>query len=176
MARSRDGLLILALVVGIACGTTGIRNFSRIDDSSGHAGAMVGFGGATPPAAMAGLREAGFASVINLRLASESGADVEACRAAAEEAGLIYIHLPFDAEKPDPHLVENFLTAVGDPAKQPVYIHCNSANRVGALWMIERVLKDNWTIDNARREATKVGLTAPEADAFAINYIEAHRS
>ncbi len=44
----------------------GIRNFSRVD-------ATVACGGATDPSAMAALRKDGFASVINLRLASEEG-------------------------------------------------------------------------------------------------------
>ena len=71
----------------------GIRNYSRVD-------ATVGCGGATDPSAMVGLRKEGFVSVVNLRLASEQGANVEAGRAAAQTAGLKYIHLPFDGEPP----------------------------------------------------------------------------
>src|SRR3954464_11732847 len=72
----------------------GIRNFSRVD-------ATVGCGGATDPAALVGLRKDGFVSVINLRLATEEGANVEAEGAAAKAAGLKYIHLPFNAAAPD---------------------------------------------------------------------------
>ncbi len=54
----------------------GIRNYSRVD-------ATVGCGGAVDPAAMAGLKKEGYVSVINLRLANEEGADVDAGRAAA---------------------------------------------------------------------------------------------
>ena len=73
----------------------GIRNYSRVD-------ATVGCGGAVDPSAMAALRNEGFVSVINLRLASEQGANVEAGRAAAQAAGLRYIHLPFNGASPDP--------------------------------------------------------------------------
>jgi len=59
----------------------GVTNFSRIDQS-------VGFGGATQPSAMPRLKSEGFASVINLRVAREDGADVDVSRAAAEAAGL----------------------------------------------------------------------------------------
>jgi uncharacterized protein (TIGR01244 family) len=146
----------------------GITNFSRVD-------ATVGCGGATQPAAMTELKKQGFASVINLRVATEQGANVDAGRAAAQAAGLTYIHLPFDAAKPDPALVENFLSAVADTKNQPVYIHCASANRVGAVWMIKRALQDGWDIDKAREEAEAIGLSNARLKEFASEYILAHK-
>jgi uncharacterized protein (TIGR01244 family) len=146
----------------------GIVNFSRVD-------ATVGCGGATQPAAMAELKKQGFKSVINLRMASEEGANIDASRAAADQAGLKYIHLPFDASKPDEKVVENFLSAVADKSNQPVYIHCGSANRVGSMWMIKRSLQDGWEIDKAREEAEAIGLTNPKLKEFATEYILAHK-
>lgn len=146
----------------------GVTNFSRVD-------ATVGCGGATQPAAMAALRKDGFTSVINLRLASEQGADIDASRAAAQTAGLKYIHLPFDVAGPDPKLVDNFLAAVADTSNQPVYIHCGSANRVGAVWMIKRALQDGWDVTKAQQEAEAIGLTNPRLKTFATDYIAAHR-
>lgn len=145
----------------------GITNFSRVD-------ATVGCGGATQPSAMSELKKQGFVSVVNLRLATEPGANVDEGRAAAQSAGLKYIHLPFDASKPDPTVIENFLTAVSDRSNQPVYIHCGSANRVGAVWMIKRALKDGWEIDRAREEAEAIGLTNPRLKDFATEYILTH--
>ena len=110
----------------------GIRNFSRVD-------ATVGCGGATDPAALVGLRKDGFVSVINLRLATEEGANVDAEGVAAKAAGLKYIHLPFNAAAPDAAVVDKFLAAVADKSNQPVFIHCGSANRVGGVWMIKAV-------------------------------------
>ena len=167
-------LAILALVAAVPAAQVkkaevpGIVNFSRVD-------ATVGCGGATQPAAMSELKKQGFKSVINLRLATEEGAQVEASRTAAEQAGLKYIHLPFDASKPDDKIVENFLGAVADDTNQPVYIHCGSANRVGSVWMIKRVLQDGWEIDKAREEAEAIGLTNPKLKAFATEYILAHK-
>ena len=66
----------------------GIENFSRIDGNTGFAGSLVGFGGATQPSAIAELGNEGFVTVINLRSATEEGADVEGSRTAAEAAGL----------------------------------------------------------------------------------------
>lgn len=146
----------------------GITNFSRVD-------ATVGCGGATQPAAMAELKKQGFTSVINLRQASEPGAEIEASRAAAESAGMKYIHLPFDASNPDPTLVDRFLATVADTSNQPVYIHCASANRVGSVWMIKRALQDGWDIDKAREEAEAIGLSNPRLKTFATEYIQAHK-
>jgi len=146
----------------------GIRNFSKVD-------ATVGCGGSVEPAALAGLKRDGYVSVINLRLASEQGANVEQEEAAAKAAGLKYIHLPFNAAMPDPTVVDNFLAAVANKANQPVFIHCGSANRVGGVWMIKRVLQDGWAIDRARAEAEAIGLRDPQLTAFATDYINSHR-
>jgi uncharacterized protein (TIGR01244 family) len=145
----------------------GVNHFSRLDDSGGFAGSTVGFGGATQPSAMLWLKREGFETVINLRLASEAGAAVEASRAAARSAGIEYIHLPFDPRSPEPDLVDEFLRAVGDKANQPVYIHCNSATRVAALWMIGRVLEDGWELDDAATEVESIAKKPDEAIAFA---------
>jgi uncharacterized protein (TIGR01244 family) len=146
----------------------GIRNYSRVD-------ATIGCGGATDPAAMAGLRREGFVSVINLRVATEEGANVDAGRAAAQAAGLKYIHLPFNAAAPDPKVVDSFLAAVADRSNQPVYIHCGTANRVGSVWMIKRALQDKWPVEKALAEAQAIGLTSAPLTAFATDYIKQHR-
>ena len=168
--------VVLMFAVGVAVPAAqvkkgeipGITNFSRVD-------ATVGCGGATQPAAMAELKKQGFNSVINLRVASEDGANVDAGRSAAQTAGLKYIHLPFEVARPDSKLVENFLAAVADTSNQPVYIHCGSANRVGAVWMIKRVLQDGWEIAKAQEEAEAIGLTNPKLKDFAVNYIRSHQ-
>jgi len=145
----------------------GIRNYSRVD-------ATVGCGGQTDPSAMAALKKEGYVSVINLRLPTEEGANVDAGRAAAQAAGLKYIHLPFNAASPDPKVVSEFLGAVADKTNQPVFIHCGSANRVGAMWMIKRALQDGWTVERAQTEGEAIGLTNPQLKEFAANYIKEH--
>jgi uncharacterized protein (TIGR01244 family) len=146
----------------------GIRNYSRVD-------ATVGCGGATDPSAMAGLKQEGFASVINLRLPTEEGANVEEGRKAAQAAGLKYIHLPFNAAAPDPKVIDAFLAAVADRSNQPVYIHCGSANRVGGVWMIKRALRDKWPLEKALAEAKAIGLNNAGLQAFATDYIKSHQ-
>ena len=146
----------------------GIVNYSRVD-------ATVGCGGRVSPSAMSALKAEGYVSVINLRQASEADADIDGGRAAAQAAGLKYIHLPFNAASPDPKVVDSFLAAVGDKSNQPMFIHCGSANRVGGMWMIKRVLRDGWEIPRAQTEAEAIGLRDPKLTAFAIDYIKSHQ-
>lgn len=143
----------------------GIYNYSRSGDETG-------FGGATDPSAMNALKEQGYHSVINLRLADEDGVDVPAARMAASQAGLEYIHLPFDSSNPDPKYFENFLAAVDNEVNQPVYLHCGSATRVAALWMTKRVIADGWTLDAAEKEARSIAGKPDAAVAFATKYIQ----
>ena len=146
----------------------GIVNYSRVD-------ATVGCGGRVSPAAMSALKSEGYVSVINLRQASEPEADIDAGRAAAQAAGLKYIHLPFNAAAPDEKVVDSFLAAVADKSNQPVFIHCGSANRVGGLWMIKRALRDGWDIPRAQAEAEAIGLRDAKLTAFATDYIKSHQ-
>ena len=146
----------------------GARNYTRVD-------ATVACGGATSAEAFPELKRRGFAAVINLRRAEEPGADVESSRAAAEAAGLKYIHIPMDSSKPDTPAVDRFVEAVGDKANQPVYIHCGSANRVGGMWLIKRALLDGWPVEKAMAEAEAIGLRNAALKQFALDYIEAKR-
>jgi uncharacterized protein (TIGR01244 family) len=146
----------------------GVRNYSRVD-------ATVGCGGQVDPAAMASLKSEGFVSVINLRLPTEEGANVEQGRAAAQAAGLKYIHLPFNAASPDPKVVDSFLAAVADRANQPVFIHCGSASRVGGMWTIKRALQDKWPLEKALAEGKAIGLNNPGLETFITDYIKSHQ-
>jgi uncharacterized protein (TIGR01244 family) len=171
--RSLVPVFILALSVGAFAQVTkqeraGIVNFSRVD-------AVVACGGATETSALDGLAKDGFKSVINLRLASEANANIELNAAHAKSLGLTYIHIPFNGAQPDHKVVDQFLAAVANKANQPAYVHCGSASRVGAVWLVKRVIQDGWTIEKATEEARAIGLRSDALEKFALSYIAAHR-
>ena len=118
-------------------------------------------------------QEVGLQSVVNLRQASEAGADIDGEAAAAKAAGINFVHLPFNAQAPDPMLVERFLKVVTDPGNQPAFIHCASGNRAAALWLIKRVEVDKWPVDRASEEAAALGLTSSALKTFALDQIQA---
>lgn len=143
-------------------GPAGVSNYTRVD-------ATVACAGATPVQALPELKKDGFASVINFRLAEEQGANIEESKAMAAKIGLKYIHLPL--RTPTPEIADAFLKAVADPANQPVYIHCGSANRVGAMWFIKRVKLDGWDTGRAMKEAELIGLRSENLKTFALDYV-----
>lgn len=142
----------------------GAINYTRVD-------AAVACGGATAPEAFSQLAAWGFRAVINLRQATEKGANVEAEGEAVRAAGLVYLHIPLDSDNPSPEAVDRFLEAVAKPEHQPVYIHCGTANRVGAVWLIKRVLQDGWPLEKALAEAEAIGLRRATTRQFALDYL-----
>jgi uncharacterized protein (TIGR01244 family) len=142
----------------------GVTNYTRVD-------ATVACAGATPVQALPEIKKNGFVSVVNFRMPTEQGANIDEAKATAAQLGLKYIHLPF--QTPTPEVADAFLKAVADRSNQPMYIHCASANRVGAMWFIKRVKLDGWDTERAMKEAETIGLRAPNLKEFALNYVNA---
>jgi uncharacterized protein (TIGR01244 family) len=146
----------------------GITNFAQIETTVACAGAVT-------PESVAGIKKMGFASIINLRLATEKGADIDAEAAAAKAAGINFVHLPFNASSPDPAVADRFIKTITEPGNQPAFIHCASGNRAAAMWLIKRVLVDHWDNDRALEEASQLGLSSQPLKTFALDYIQAHK-
>jgi uncharacterized protein (TIGR01244 family) len=112
----------------------------------------------------------GIKTVINLRTSGEMRFDE---KGVLKGLGLEYHYLPFAA--PDTlkdEIFEKSLKVLGDRKKQPVLLHCASANRVGAIWLVHRVLTDKVEYGKALEEAKEVGLKFPPYEAKAKAYIE----
>jgi uncharacterized protein (TIGR01244 family) len=146
----------------------GITNFAQVETTVACAGAVT-------PAAVAGIKKMGFASIINLRLATEQGADIDAEAAAAKAAGINFVHLPLNGNAPDPAVADRFLKIISEAGNQPALIHCASGNRAAAMWLIKRVLIDKWDSDRALEEAGDLGSMSPVMKAFALDYIQSHK-
>lgn len=167
---------IVAVGVSVAAGQSqvrkstveGISNFAQVETTVACAGAIT-------PASVAGIKKMGFASIVNLRLPTEQGADIEAEAAAAKAAGIAFVHLPLSGSAPDPAIADRFLKTVTEPGTQPAFIHCASGNRAAAMWLIKRVLVDKWDNDRALEEASQLGAISPVMKTFALDYIQAHK-
>lgn len=116
------------------------------------------------------LHEQGIRTLINLRRPSEH--DSLAFKEKAEELKIEYFNIPVAPKNPLDSQVDRFLTLTDNAANKPLFIHCTAAVRVGAFWMIRRVLRDGWTIERAEREAERVGLPLGSSlNRFARKYI-----
>ena len=142
-----------------------IENFFRVN-------AQVSTGGQPTREQFATLKAEGVRGIVNLREPEEHNGAEEAT--VAKGLGLHYISIPVKTAAPKDEQVETFLKATKDPKIFPLFIHCASGNRVGAFWMIRRVLVDGWTLERAEKEAKQIGLKSPNLLDFARDYIHRH--
>jgi len=165
-------LTAVALVAGLALAQQApqqdfpsIINFLRVNKE-------IWTGGQPSMGDLARMKAEGVRAVINLRRPSEYNAEEEAAR--AKKLGLRYFSIPVSVAEPRDEQAEEFLKVTSDPKNRPAFIHCASANRVGAFWMIRRVLVEGWKIEDAEAEARKMGMHSPSLVEFAHSYIERH--
>jgi uncharacterized protein (TIGR01244 family) len=165
-------ILVLMVAAGLAFAqqqdAPPIRNFMRVNENFCT--------GAQPRIEhLARLKAEGVKAIINLRPPSEHRAAEE--EAAAKDLGLRYFNIPVVFADPKDEQATEFLRITDDVENRPAFIHCAGAVRVGAFWMIRRVLRDGWTIERAEEEAKQIGLReSPHLNEFARKYIERHRS
>lgn len=145
----------------------GVRNFARLKTT-------VACAGATGVEALPAIKQMGFVSVINLRVATEQGAEVEKSEAAAKAAGLQYYHVPF-AGKPDPVAAEQFLKAITTKGAEPAFIHCAGGNRAATMWLIKRIAIDKWDVEKAVKEAEALGQTNQDLRKWAVEYAQSRK-
>lgn len=155
------------IAAGAGAGVDEIEYYHRVSD-------RVAFGGQPTPSQVVALAQAGFRSIINLREESELDAQPE--KEAAKDAALRYIALPVPKAQPTDEQVKEFLRVTDDAEIYPVFIHCATANRAAALWMVRRARVDGWSSEAAEKEAVRNGLTSEGLLKFARDYIQSHGS
>jgi uncharacterized protein (TIGR01244 family) len=168
--------VVLVASVLAACASTGNRVVREDMDgvvNLARIGTTVACAGAITPDSVADIKGMGFASIINLRQASEEGANIEQEAAAARAAGIRFVHLPFGRPTLDPGVADRFLDTITSPGTEPAFIHCAGGGRAAMMWFLKRVVVDEWDVDRAMEEATALGLS-PESSlrTFALEYLE----
>ena len=144
---------------------TGIPQFLKLTD-------QVWTGGQPWPEHLPKLKEAGVKVVINLRPRDEHDGQKE--EANVKELGMSYFNIPVVYNAPDELDADDFLKLTDEQLKNgPVFIHCAVGARVGAFWMIRRILRDGWEYDKALEEANRIGLrNQARLIEFAKEYIQ----
>lgn len=147
----------------------GVRNYAKLETTVACAGAI------NAEQAVPAIKKEGFVSIVNLREATEPGAEVEKEAALAQAAGLKYFHVPFNGSKPDPKAADAFIAAMTTPGAEPAFIHCSGGNRAATMWMIKRMVVDGWDAERATKEAAALGQTSAPLREFAIDYARTHK-
>lgn len=114
-------------------------------------------------------KKGGVKTVINLRHHEEVTDFNE--QQVVEGLGLNYLNLPWNGPEELNDEVFDRARELLKTAERPILLHCSSANRVGAVWLPHRVLDGGISIDEAVAEAKVVGLTSPDFEAKARDYI-----
>lgn len=94
------------------------------------------------PADVPAIAAAGFRVIVNNRPDGEDGPQQPTSaqvRAAAEQAGLTYHHIPVTMPTLGPEQVERFHAVMAD-ADGPVFAYCRSGARSTLLWALSAVL------------------------------------
>lgn len=106
------------------------------------------------------LKQAGFTTVINLRTKGEPlGFDEQA---AVEFQGMSYVHLPVAGGAGINKANADKLDQLLNTTKGPVFLHCGSGNRVGALMALRAFHHQNQSAEQALALGKAAGLTRLE--------------
>ena len=103
------------------------------------------------------LKAKGVKTIINLR---RENADTRAEAAEARALGMNYFAIPLpEHSRPQNDEVLRALSIINAPENQPVFVHCRrGADRTGTIIACYRIMHDQWTGSQARREAKSHGL------------------
>jgi len=108
---------------------------------------------------IAALAREGFRSIVDLRTGAEADLELPPHdeRAAAQQHHMAYAHLPIDADAVDAHQVDRFRDRV-TALPGPVYVHCSSGQRSGALTLMHVAIEDALSGEEAIARAQEVDL------------------
>lgn len=116
-----------------------------------------------------GLAQRGIKTVLSLRKPNEIDWDEAA---AVQAAGMTFVTVPFDGpDELTDDVFERVRKELNQHGAQPLVLHCARANRVGAVWMVHRVLDHGVGVDAALEEAKAIGLRTPEYIEKAKDFI-----
>lgn len=118
-------------------------------------------GGRPQPEDLMQAKEKGVRKVINLCPPAESLGYDEA--ALVKQLGMEYVNIPVAGPADlTPENARALADAVADTCCGPIFVHCASGNRVGALFALKAVHVDGKSVDEALAYGREHGLKALE--------------
>ena len=123
------------------------------------------------------LGQQGFKSVVNFRTDGEEDQPLSP-KAEGEKvkaAGMTYLHVPVSMKSMGPEQVDQFREKYASLPK-PVFAHCKSGKRAGAMVMMNMAIEHGMTGDQTLRKAKEMGFECdqPELEQFVKTYVDGH--
>ena len=103
----------------------------------------------------------GVRTVINLRTDQEVEALSFDEGEVVRREGMAYMHVPVAAGGLSRDGLGEIAQKLTESDRHPVLIHCASSNRVGYVWALFRMLRDDLAVDEAVNEGKAAGLRSP---------------
>jgi len=126
--------------------------------------------GQPPKTAWGDIARAGYRTVVDLRMPDEprDHNEPEAVRAA----GMEYVAIPTSQPTLRDEIFDRFREVMSDADRRPIFVHCATANRVGALLLPYFALDEHRPMSEAVQLAQRAGLRNPELANLAVNYAQ----
>jgi protein tyrosine phosphatase (PTP) superfamily phosphohydrolase (DUF442 family) len=119
-------------------------------------------------AAWSELARAGYRTVVDLRAAEEPRDHDEP--AAVRGAGMEYVSLPVSQPTLRDATFDSFRDVMRDADRRPIFVHCATSNRVGALLLPYFALDEKLPLPDATRLAQEAGLRNLDLQRVALDY------
>lgn len=121
------------------------------------------------------LSEQGFKTVVNFRTEGEDEQPLSpnAEGEKVQVAGMDYLNIPVAMKSMGPELVDQFRAKFDDLPK-PVFAHCKSGKRAGAMVMMHMAVEQGMTGEQTLQQAEQMGFECdqPELEEFVKNYVD----
>jgi len=123
------------------------------------------------------LSQQKFKSVVNFRTDGEEEQPLspKAEGEKVEAAGMQYLHIPVSMKSMGTELVDQFREKFAELPK-PVFAHCKSGKRAGAMVMMHMAAEQGMTGDQTLQQAKEMGFECdqPQLETFVREYVDSH--
>ncbi len=109
------------------------------------------------------LANEGFSLVINVRSDPERAA---AQAQSARAVGLDYVHLQIPVYELESEHLQAFVAALAQASQGKTLVHCRTASRVALLWMLKRMVMEQWSQEQAEAELQQAGYSEEDMEVF----------
>ena len=120
----------------------------------------------------------GFKTVINFRTAQEEDQPISPTAEAVsvKAAEMNYLHIPVSIDQLDMEAVDQIREKI-DAAPKPIFAHCKSGKRAGAMAMMDMGVEQGMTGEETLKKAEEMGFKCdqPELKHFVKNYVDQHQ-
>jgi len=101
------------------------------------------------------IAKAGYEVVINLALGDGDYALADEA-GAVRKAGMAYIHIPVQWERPTRADLERFCDAMEARRRKKIFVHCAANMRVSVFMALYRILRLGWERERAFVDVTRI--------------------